>query len=70
MRQLERQVERLAIESRGVEVDLQAVEQTVCRLRGTQVGRKLSERVCDSSFAKAVVTRILESANDPRSNSE
>jgi hypothetical protein len=46
------------------------VEETVCRLRGTHVGRKLSERVCDSGFARLDVTRILELTNDPRSGTE
>jgi hypothetical protein len=67
---LERRVDRGATESSWVEVDRQAVEETVCRLRGEHVGRKLSERVFDSSFARFDVTRILESTNDPRYGSE
>ena len=51
-------------------MDRQAVEVTVCRLRGTHVKRKLSERVCDSSVARFDVTRILESTNESRSASE
>ena len=51
-------------------MDRQAVEETVRCLRGTHVGGKLSERVCDSSFARFDVTRILESTNKSRSGSE
>jgi hypothetical protein len=63
-------VERRAAESRWVEVDRQAVEETVCRLRGTHVGRQLSERAHDSKFAKSDVTLIFELTNDPRYRSE
>ena len=56
--------------SRWVEVDRQAVEETVCRLRGIHVGRKLSERVSDSSVAKSDITLILESTNESRSGCE
>jgi hypothetical protein len=63
-------VERGATESRRVEVDRQAVEETVCRLRQAHVGRKLCEGANESSVAKSDVTRILELTNDPRSGSE
>ena len=56
--------------SRWVEVDRQAVEQAVCRLRGTHVGRQLSEVARDSSFARFDVTQILEVTNETRSDSE
>jgi hypothetical protein len=42
----------------------------VCSLRGTHIGRKLSERVCDNSVARFDVTRILEMSNAPRTVSE
>jgi hypothetical protein len=38
--------------------------------RGTHVGHQLSDRVCDSSFARFDVTRMLESTNKPRSGCE
>ena len=63
-------MERGATESRWVEVDRQAVEENVCRLRGEHVGRQLSEGVCESSVAKSDVTRILELSNAPRYGSE
>ena len=46
------------------------MEETVCRLRGTHVVRKLCEGVCDSSVGKSDVTRILESTNESRCGSE
>ena len=42
----------------------------MCRLRGTHVGRKLSEGAHDSSVGKSDVTRILESTNESRCGSE
>ena len=52
------------------EVDRQAVEETVWRLRGTHVGRQISEGARDSSVARFDITRILELMNETRSGSE
>ena len=63
-------MERGDTESRRVEVARQAVEQTVCHLRRARAGHTLIERVCDRSFGRFDVTRILESTNESRSGSE